>query len=123
MNKIFENDNFVLSLTGHSYDFVAIMETKTDEPLTFFFSNDMDDDGDIFEDTVVMLDVCKGLNPDEEDEVAMSYADDYDNIDWFRTRDDKTTGFLADPRERGRLLAIVKNYCPERLQEVEEYIY
>lgn len=43
MTKLFENGDFILYLTGHDYDFVGIIETKTDKPLTFFFSEELFD--------------------------------------------------------------------------------
>ena len=51
---------------------------------------------------------------DEEQEIAMLIEADI----WFRTRDDRHTGFLSNPRERGQFLALVKNYCPERLKDI-----
>lgn len=129
METLFENNDFVLKSTGHDYDFVGIIETKTDKPLTFFFSEELCekeredgdwDEDDIDESKTQLLDVYRGLGDDdnggdEENDVAMSlYADSY-----FRTRDDKSTGFLSDPRERGQFLALVKNYCPEKLERID----
>ena len=129
MEKLFENEDFMLSSTGHDYDFVGIIETKTEEPLTFFFEEKLcgknrEDgdwcDDDIDEDETCLMDVCKGLKPydetdsdgmDEEQDMAMMMCAD----SYFRTRDDKSTGFLSDPRERGQFLALIKAYCPEKL--------
>lgn len=136
MEKLFENEDFVLSSTGHDYDFVGVIETKCDEPLTFFFSeellekpedfvDDYDDwDGSLIdEDKTELIEVCKGLKEydetdgdglDEEQDTAMSLGAD----SYFRTRDDKWTGFLSEPRERGQFLALVKHYCQERLKDI-----
>ena len=142
METLFENEDFILKSTGHDYDFIGIIETKCDEPLTFFFSEeyvphnieDEDDwDSDDFEDNVdenetKFLDVYKGLKEytdetqtcmddglEDDDEVASSICAD----SYFRTRDDKSTGFLSNPRERGQFLALVKEYCPDKLSSIE----
>lgn len=125
MNTIFENEDFRLNLTGHDYDFVGIIETKCEEPLSFFFSEELfpqDDDDDwicdesyIDESKTELLDVYEGLNPcDEEDDTAIQLCAD----SYFRTRDDKITGFLSDPRERGQFLALVKHYCPDQMKNI-----
>lgn len=129
MVTLFENNDFILKSTGHDYDFVGIIETKTDKPLTFFFGEELCekeredgdwDEDDIDESKTKLLDVYQGLDNsdneyDEEEDVAMSlYADSY-----FRTRDDKSTGFLSEPRERGMFLALIKNYCPEKLERID----
>ena len=139
MTTLFENDDFILKLTGHDYDFVGIIETKGDEPLTFFFSEELyeetveETDGrtevevDVDESKTKLLDVYKGLKQynyeigavnedgeDEEEAMAMKLGAD----SYFRTRDDKSTGFLSEPRDRGQFLALVKNYCPERLKDI-----
>ena len=133
MEKLFENEDFILKLTGHDYDFVGIIETKGDKPLTFFFEEELvATDADAYgptewepdESKTSLLDVYKGLKTDdpdndEEQEIAMSYqAENSIDVSYFRTRDDKSTGFLSDPRERGQFLALVKNYCPERLKDI-----
>ena len=134
MTTLFENEDFILKLTGHDYDFVGIIETKGDEPLTFFFSEELyeetveETDGmtevevDVNESETKLLDVYKGLKEyggdadmDEEEEIAIRIGAD----SWFRTRDDKSTGFLSEPRDRGQFLALVKNYCPERLKDIK----
>lgn len=119
MEKLFENEDFILSSTGHDYDFVGIIETKGDEPLTFFFNEETDIEGEVYEDLTEFVDVWKGLKEyedgDEVDEAEeMAYANGANN--WFRTRDDKSTGFLSDCRERGQFLALIKHYCPEKLE-------
>ncbi len=128
MEKLFENEDFILSSTGHDYDFVGIIETKGDEPMTFFFTTDcIEPDGEVDEDyddwdgslidenTTELIEVQKGLAQDEdndeaEDECMRLGADSY-----LTTRDDKSTGFLSDPKERGQFLALIKAYCPEKL--------
>lgn len=135
MKTLFENNDFILKSTGHDYDFVGIIETKTEEPLTFFFSEqlcDCIDEADDWEDDVdesktELLDVCQGMkeydgksNTDEQQETAESYmfANDYDHVSYFRTRDDRSTGFLSNPQERGQFLALIKAYCPEQLSQI-----
>ena len=135
MEKLFENEDFILYSTGHDYDFVGIIETKGDEPLTFFFGetvadgiDDVDDyESDVDETKTELLDVYRGLSngeddpdDDEEQELCANYwtANDYDHVSYFRTRDDKSTGFLSNPQERGQFLALVKNYCPEQMKKI-----
>ncbi len=129
MKKIFENKQFALELTGHKYDFVAIMETKTGRPLTFFFSEELaptdEEDEDcewvVNEDETELKAVFKHMT-DDADEVQET-AFRLSATSWLRTRDDRSTGFLADCKDRGQLLAIVKQYCPEKLEEVKTAIY
>ena len=133
MKTLFENDDFILKSTGHDYDFVGIIETKTEEPLTFFFSEELcphseedEEDWDewayyIDESETKLLEVKEGLKEyneetdedEEQDEAEHLGADSY-----FRTRDDRSTGFLSDPRERGQFLALIKHYCPEQLAQI-----
>lgn len=128
MITLFENNDFILKSTGHNYDFVGIIETKTEEPLTFFFTEtiadgigDVDDyESDVDESKTVMLDMYEGLKDDEEQETADCYimGSDCDHVSYFRTRDDRSTGFLSNPKERGQFLAIIKNFCPNKLKEI-----
>ena len=135
MKTLYENNNFRLLSTGHDFDFVGIIETKTEKPLTFFFGETIaegideveDLRSDVDESKTELLDVYEGLktydsdsDEDEEQETADSYlfANDFDHVSYFRTRDDKSTGFLSDPRERGQFLALVKAYCPEQLSQI-----
>ena len=138
MITLFENEDFTLKSTGHNYDFVGIIETKGYKPLTFFFSeeyvphNEEDEqewtswdwEDNIDETKTKLLDVYKGLkeyNPetdDADDDEEQNVGWDLDASSYLRTRDDRSTGFLSDPRERGWFLALVKNYCPERLKEI-----
>ena len=135
MKTLFENNDFILKSTGHDYDFVGIIETKTEEPLTFFFSEtvadgigDVDDyESDVDESQTELLDVYQGMkeydgesDTDEEQETADSYmmGSDCDHVSFFRTRDDRSTGFLSNPQERGQFLALIKAYCPEQLSQI-----
>lgn len=135
MKTLFENDDFILKSTGHDYDFVGIIETKTEEPLTFFFSEQLCDcideaddwEGDVDESKTELLDVYQGMkeydgesDTDEQQETAESYmfANDFDHVSYFRTRDDRSTGFLSNPQERGQFLALIKAYCPEQLSQI-----
>ena len=135
MKTLYENNNFRLLSTGHNFDFVGIIETKTEEPLTFFFGETIaegideveDLRSDVDESKTELLDVYEGLkaydcdsDENEEQETADSYlfANDFDHVSYFRTRDDKSTGFLSDPRERGQFLALVKAYCPKQLAQI-----
>lgn len=132
MEKLFENEDFILSSTGHDYDFVGIIETKTEKPLTFFFGETIADgidevedlDSDVDENKTALLDVYQGMtdgesdpDDDEQQETAMNlyWDSDFDHVSFFRTRDDRSTGFLSDPKERGWFLALIKAYCPEKL--------
>ena len=135
METLFENNDFILKSTGHDYDFVGIIETKCDKPLTFFFEEHsyeeiIEDDEShteveicIDESETKLLDVYKGLKkydgyPEdgEDEEEYIAFVLDADS--YFRTRDDKSTGFLSEPRERGMFLALIKNYCPEKLDRI-----
>ena len=144
METLFENEDFILKSTGHDYDFVGIIETKCDEPLTFFFSEELIpvlEDGEEYnedadyefepdESKTALLGVSKGLKEydyntddgcDETEEEADCYRlanPDIECINWFRTRDDKSTGFLSEPRERGMFLALIKAYCPDKLERI-----
>lgn len=132
MKTLFENNDFILKSTGHDYDFVGIIETKTEKPLTFFFFEQLCeniDDADDFEPEIdesktKLIDVYQGMSNgeddpdnDEEQEAANNYlvTGDFDQVSYFRTRDDKSTGFMSEPQQRGQFLALVKNYCPEKL--------
>lgn len=135
MITLFENEDFILKSTGHDYDFVGIIETKCDEPLTFYFSEelipqeeseedgleDYDFESCIDESKTELLEVYKGLEEyscDTEDDEEQDIAESIDAQSYFRTRDDKSTGFLSDQRERGQFLAIIKHYCPEKLDRI-----
>lgn len=122
MTTLFENEDFILKSTGHDYDFVGIIETKTSKPLTFFFDEETDDEGCVFEDETKLLDVYKGLKSYDENDEGLDEAEEIGYRlganDWFTTRDDGSTGFLSDCKERGWFLALIKNYCPEKLKEI-----
>lgn len=135
MITLFENNDFILKLTGHDYDFVGIIENKNEERLTFFFDedvapldeNDEDSEWEVLEDKTKLLGVYSDLATydeetgegwDEAEEVAEHMDSEYGQIDWFTTREDRSTGFLACPKERGQFLAIVKSYCPDKLSEI-----
>lgn len=98
METLFENEDFILKSTGHDYDFVGIIETKCDEPLTFFFNEETDIEGEVYEDMTEFVEVWKGLQEYDydtddgyDDAEDMAWANG--SNDWFRTRDDKSTGF------------------------------
>jgi len=145
MITLFENEDFILKSTEHWYDFVGIIETKCEKPLTFFFGEDYiphneedeqewdtwDWEDNIDENKTELLGVHQGLKEydsetdDPEDDEEQNTAEMYwmankgiDHVDYFRTRDDKSTGFLSDPKERGWFLAIIKAYCPEQLEKI-----
>lgn len=136
---LFENNDFILRSTGHDFDFVGTIETKTEEPLTFFFSEKLVeltnpetgesyDEWEPDETKTELLGVHQGLKEydsetfdDEEENTAAMYQManmGIERVNWFRTRDDGRTGFLSDPEQRGMFLALVKNYCPEKLCEI-----
>jgi hypothetical protein len=130
MEKLFENEDFILSSTGHDYDFVGIIETKGDEPMTFFFTTDciesdeVDEDYDdwdgslIDENTTELIDVQYGLAQDEDNDEVQGECMRLGADSYLTTRDDKSTGFLSDPQERGQFLAIIKHYCPEQINRL-----
>lgn len=129
MITLFENEDFILKSTGHDYDFVGVIETKTDNPLTFFFEetlaptdeDDEDCEWEVNEDETKLMGVFENLKPYEDnDDVdeAEDIAFHLSATSWFRTRDNKSTGFLSDPKGRGQFLALVKAYCPERLKDI-----
>lgn len=129
MITLFENEDFILKSTGHDYDFVGIVETKTEKPLTFFFEETLfptdEDDEDcewcIDENETQLKGVWEGLKPYEEnDDVdeAEDLAFRLSATSWLTTRDDGSTGFLSDPKERGWFLSLIKNYCPDRLKDI-----
>lgn len=131
MKTLFENNDFRLILTGQDYDFVGIIETKTESPLTFFFAETLINEGEdndeyvVDEDSTEFLDVCENLKEpadnedyDETEEIAERWMMMFDHVDWFRTRDDKSTGLMADPKDRGMFLALVKNFCPNQLKNI-----
>lgn len=128
MEQIFENKDLRLSLTGHDYDFVGVIEVKGKKPLTFFFDETTDDEGCVNEDATTFKGVYKDVEPYDE-----TSGDGYDHAEeiatnigannWF-TADpkDEWAGFLADCTERGWFLALVKAYCPKKLKKVEQTI-
>ena len=127
MITLFENNDFILKSTGHDYDFVGIIETKGDEPLTFFFSEEyvphnIEDEDNVDESKTELLEVHQGLkrfeDSDDDDDEEFAVAESLCADSFFRTRDDKSTGFMSEPRERGQFLAIIKAYCPEQLEKI-----
>ena len=135
MITLFENEDFILKSTGHDYDFVGFIENKNEERLTFFFDEDVapldetdeDSEFEVLEDKTKLLGVYSNLSTYDEEtdegwdealEVAEHMDSEYGQIDWFTTRDDRSTGFLSDPKDRGQFLAIIKSYCPEKLKEI-----
>ena len=127
MITLFENNDFILKSTGHDYDFVGIIENKNNERLTFFFDEDTDVDGVVYEDMTKLLGVYANLKTydeetdngwDEAQDVAERMDSQYGQIEWLTTRDDGCTGFMSDCKERGWFLALIKAYCPEKLKEI-----
>lgn len=129
MITLFENEDFILKSTGHDYDFVGIIETKTEKPLTFFFEETLfhtdEDDEDcewvVDENETQLKGIWEGLEPyqdDDDTDEAENLAFRLNATSWFTTRDDGSTGFLSDCKGRGQFLAIVKNYCPERMKDI-----
>lgn len=137
---LFENSDLRLSSTGHDYDFVGTIEVLSDKPLTFFFAETLcqviDEDGTEYdewepdESATRLLDVYAGLKPydedtdddnDEAENVAncLYHGEDIDHIDYFtQTKEEGWSGFLSDPKQRGWFLALIKNYCPEKLADI-----
>lgn len=123
MEKLFENEDFILSSTGHDYDFVGTIEVKSDKPLTFFFSDELiptdEEDEDcewvVNENETEFKGVYDCIESEDDDE-AEDTAQDCDATSWFTSsKKDEWTGFLSDPKERGWFLALIKAYCPDKL--------
>lgn len=123
MEKLFENEDFILSSTGRDYDFVGTIEVKGDKPLTFFFSEELMPTDEEDEDSESVVDEneteFKGVYSDIEDEdsdEAYDTAQDCDATSWFTSsKKDEWSGFLSDPKQRGWFLALIKAYCPDKL--------
>ena len=124
MITLFENEDFILKSTGQDCDFVGIIETKNDTPLTFFFAEDIhpkdeedDCEWEIDENKTYMKGDYSGLEDDEtggkEEKEDLMYR--LNATSWLTTREDKSTGFLSDCQERGWFLALIKAYCPDQL--------
>lgn len=121
MTTIFENKDFSLKLTGHDYDFVGTIEAK-EKPLTFFFDEETDDEGCIYEDETRLLDVYSDVKPYDENDDGLDEAEqiamDICAMSYFTVSPERGVGFLSDCKERGQFLALVKNYCPEQLKNI-----
>lgn len=123
MEKLFENEDFILSSTGRDYDFVGTIEVKGDKPLTFFFSEELiptdEEDEDcewVVNENETEFKGVYGCIESEDDDEAYDTAQDCDATSWFTSsKKDEWTGFLSDPKQRGWLLALIKAYCPEKL--------
>lgn len=133
MEKIFENEDFILNSTGHDYDFVGTIEVKSNKPLTFFFKEELlpqeedDEDCDEYitnENETEFLAVYADLTPYDEDsddgyDEAEDTGHDIGATDWFTiSKEDNWKGFLSDPKERGLFLALIKTYCPDKLESI-----
>ena len=123
MEKLFENEDIILSSTGRDYDFVGTIEVKGDKPLTFFFSEELIPTDEEDEDCEWVVNEneteFKGVYDcieDEDSDEAYDTAQDCDATSWFTSsKRDEWTGFLSDPKQRGWFLALIKTYCPEKL--------
>ena len=123
MEKLFENEDIILSSTGRDYDFVGTIEVKGDKPLTFFFSEELIPTDEEDEDCEWVVNEneteFKGVYSDIEDEdsdEAYDTAQDCNATSWLTSsKKDEWTGFLSDPKQRGWFLALIKAYCPEKL--------
>ena len=124
---LFENEDFSLNLTGHDFDFVGFIESKKATPLTFFFREVLvpycggEDDYEPDEDKTELIGVYEGLsthNEDDDTDAAEEIACDIEASCWFTLEEGQWAGFLSDCKQRGWFLALVKNYCPERLKDI-----
>ena len=102
---------------------------SSDKPLTFFFSEELiptdEEDEDcewvVNENETEFKGVYCDVEPyDEESDDGYDHAEevaqDCDATSWFTSsKEDEWTGFLSDPKERGWFLALIKAYCPEKL--------
>ena len=125
MTTLFENSDLRLTCTGHWYDFVGGIEVLSDKPMSFFFEEELypivDDDGTEYdeyepaEDETSLADVCYGMSEEQaEDQASESMTRCF-----TQSREDGWQGFLSDPQQRGWFLALVKNYCPNKLKEID----
>lgn len=114
MVTLFENNDFTIMSTGHDYDFVGTIEVKSKETLAFFFEEETDDDGEVYEDLTKLSDVCYGMNTESAD----SHAQDICATSFVLNSNDGWKGFLSDRQQRGWFLALLKNYCPEKVSEL-----
>lgn len=132
MEKLFENEDFILSSTGRDYDFVGTIEVKGDKPLTFFFSEELiptdEEDEDcewvVNENETEFKGAYCDVEPYDEEsgdgyDHAEEVAQDCDATSWFTSsKKDEWSGFLSDPKQRGWFLALIKAYCPEKLNSL-----
>ena len=126
MEKLFENEDIILSSTGRDYDFVGTIEVKGDKPLTFFFSEELIPTDEEDEDCEWVVNEneteFKGVYDcieDEDSDEAEDTAQDCDATSWFTSsKKEEWSGFLSDPKQRGWLLALIKAYCPEKLNSL-----
>lgn len=133
MITLFENEDFILKSTGHDYDFVGIIESKHDSPITYFFEDhdveglseehymhDYDKERDLVESKCKLSIEYYGIDKDNEDD---EYEIDntfimVENCSFFTLKPFESVGFLSDCQQRGWFLAIIKAYCPEQLEKI-----
>jgi hypothetical protein len=122
-----------LNSTGHDYDFVGIIESKHDSPITYFFEDfdvgglseehymsDYDKERDLDESKCKLRIEYYGIdeeNEDDENEITDTFLS-IGNCSYFTLKPFETTGFLSDCKQRGWFLALIKRYCPERLKDI-----
>ena len=115
---------------------IAIKENRINEEIRDAELRVIDEDGTEYdewepdESATRLLDVYAGLKPydedtddgnDEAENVAncLYHGEDIDHIDYFtQTKEEGWSGFLSDPKQRGWFLALIKNYCPEKLADI-----
>lgn len=126
MTTLFENKDLRLTSTGHDYDFVGGIEVLHRKTLTFFFDEETDEEGYVIEDETKFKGVYCDVQPYDETDGGYDHAEEMAQRiganNWFTlNRKAGWAGFLSDCTERGQFLALIKNYCPERLKDIEWY--
>ena len=133
METLFENDDFILKSTGHDYDFVGFIVSKSDRPRTFFFEEHdveglteehyayfYDKDLDLDESRCRLDAEYVGTKAgSEEDEFAISELRVMtENCSYITLEPFESIGFLSDCQQRGWFLALVKAFCQDRLKDI-----
>lgn len=133
METLFENDGFVLRSTGHGYDFVGFIVSKSDRPRTFFFeehdveglteehyANFYDKELDLDESRCRLGAEYVGIKEgSEHDDFAISELRILvENCSHITLEPFECIGFLSNCQQRGWFLALVKAFCPDRLKDI-----
>ena len=129
METLFENNDFILKSTGHWYDFVGLIESKHKEPITFIFEEEdveglseehyayyYDRELDLDESKCKLSAVYDGMDKEYAKEV--DFNGDFGQCSPFTLNPFESVGFLSECQQRGWFLALIKHYCPEKLDRI-----